>query len=112
MDEFFCNPLDEDLLDVEVSTGGFFSDPELGVIESLPNVIERMRVPARGARVFAVSTWDEYREFVLHWLLRYRTESGGLTAVSFGTFKELDDCESLDVTPMLEGSTFVVPRGA
>ena len=40
------------------------------------------------------------------------TESGGLTTVRFGTFKELDDCECLDVTPMLEGSTFVVPRGA
>ena len=29
MGEYFCNPLDEDLLDVEVSTGGFYSDPEI-----------------------------------------------------------------------------------
>jgi hypothetical protein len=34
MGEYLCNPLDEDLLDVEVSTGGFYSDSEIGVITS------------------------------------------------------------------------------
>ena len=109
MGEYLCNPLDEDLLDAEVSTGGWYGADELGVIESIEKPKDpRFLVPAGKAVRFALSTWDEYCEMSLHWSVRYRTSEGVVTC-AFETFKQLEDCVTLDEVPCLGGRGHVVP---
>ena len=109
MGEYLCNPLTEDLLDAEVSIGGFYSDPDLGVISSEPKSPDRYTVPAGKYVRFALSTWDEYCEMVCHWSLSYRTESLGQRTSKFGTFKRLEDVTSMDDVPILGGGAMIVP---
>jgi hypothetical protein len=110
MGEYLCNPLDEDLIDAKVSTGGYFSAEELGVISSIPTDKDTFMVPAGGAVRFALSTWDEYTEMVLHWRVRYRTATSGFVSMSFGTFKGLADAETMPDVPGFNGQGLVVPR--
>ncbi len=110
MGEYLCNPLDEDLLEVEISTGGFFSDAELGVIEANGSPKERFSVPSGKAIRFGLSTWDEYCEYVLHWSVRYRTKTKAFRQSHFGTFKHLKDCVPMQDAPCLGGPGQVVPR--
>ena len=109
MGEYLCNPLDEDLLDVEVSTGGFFGADELGVIEAKSAPEPVFIVPAGTAVRFALSTWDEYCEYVLHWTVRYRTETKPEGVRRFETFKYLRDCVPMKDVPCLGGPGQVVP---
>ncbi len=110
MGEYICNPLSQDLLDVEVSLGGFFSDAELGVLESKDKTFPLSVVPAGQAARFTISTWDEYCEFVCYWTVSYRTITNGNAKMSFGTFKVLADCQLLEETPVLGGRAYIVPR--
>jgi len=113
MGEYLCNPLKEDMLDVEISTGGFFSDDELGVIESIPQKPKpTYTIPAGECVRVTLSTQDEYDEMVVHWSLRYRTARLGVQTESFGSFKRLEDTQALDDVPVLGGPGMVVPRTA
>ena len=110
MGEYLCNPLDEDLLDAEVSLGGFYSIEELGVIESNESKRRLFVVPAGKAVPFALSTWDEYCEMVCHWSIRYRTATSGNVVLGFGSSKRLADCVVFEDVPILGGRARVVPR--
>jgi hypothetical protein len=110
MGEYLCNPLSEDLLDVSVSTGGFYSDDELGVVEA--NESEKKPsfvVPAGKAVRFTLSTRDEYDELVCHWTVCYRTTTSERVAIDFGTFKRLEDTQYFAEVPVLGGPGKVVP---
>jgi hypothetical protein len=109
MGEYLCNPLNEELLDVEISTGGFYSDQQIGVITSDESKDNLLTVPAGSAVRFALSTWDEYQEYVLHWSVRYRTATKARGTYRFGTFKSLKDCEWMKDVPCLGGPGCVVP---
>jgi|SRR5664279_649541 len=111
MGEYLCNPLAEDVVDAEISVGGFFSDDELGVIEASDNKAKpKIDVPAGEARRFTISTQDEYDEMVCSWTVRYRTKSAGVVTAGFGTFKRLEDTVHFDDVPILGGPARVVPR--
>lgn len=110
MGEYFCNPLDEDIFDVRISSSGFFSDESLGVISSEPNDKGPFDLPAGQSRQFALSTQDEYDEMVVSWVVRYRTASRGIVNDSFGSFKRLSDVEHFSDVPTLGGPALVVPR--
>jgi len=110
MGEYLCNPLDDDLLDVDVSTGGFYSDDELGVIEGTGSLKPSFFVPAGGAVRFALSTREEYAEMAVHWRVRYRTATRGVERGGFGTFKRRQDTVFFPDVPVLGGPGEVVPR--
>jgi len=109
MGEYLCNPLAVDLLDAEVTTGGFFSD-ESGVIEGGGEPKPSFVVPAGKAVRFTLSTWDEYCEMVCYWKVRYRTTSSTFTSVSFATYKGLADTQALADVPALGGRAIIVPQ--
>ena len=110
MGEYLCNPLAEDLFDVRVSLGGFFSDESLGVIESEPNDKGPFDLPAGKAHRFCLSTQDEYDEMVVSWSVRYRKACGESVTMYFGSFKRLQDTRHFDEVPALGGPALVVPR--
>lgn len=111
MGEYLCNPLEEDLLDVEISTGGWYSADDLGVIDSIPQEAKpAYTIPAGECVRFALSTEDEYNEMAVHWTLRYRTVSAGVRTESFGSFKRLKDARSFEKVPILGSAGRVVPR--
>ncbi|MDP9025922.1 MAG: hypothetical protein M3N13_11180 [Candidatus Eremiobacteraeota bacterium] len=110
MGEYLCNPLDEDLSDVRISTSGFFSADSLGVISSEPHDTGPFDLPAGEARRFALSTDDEYDEMVVSWTVRYRTPSRGVVTESFGSYKCLKDTEYHPDVPALGGPALIVPR--
>jgi hypothetical protein len=109
MGEYLCNPLGEKLLDVIVSTGGFYSADELGVIESQAKPKPAFSVAPGGAERFTLSTQDEYDEMVVHWYVTYRTESGAEYEAKFGSYKYLQDAVYAEMTPCLGGPARVVP---
>ena len=49
---------------------------------------------------FALSTWDEYQEYVLHWSVRYRTATKVSGTYRFGTLKSVVDCEWMKRRPV------------
>jgi len=109
MGEYLCNPLNEALLDVEISSGGFYSAEDLGVVESVvqePKPI--VTIPAGESFRFALSTEDEYDEMVVHWSLRYRTATLGAQTDAFGSFQTA--AQWLEDVPTLGGPGNVVPR--
>jgi len=108
MGEYLVNPLDQDLLDVEISTGGFFSDAELGVIESNQNAKSFPVVRAGHAVQFGLSTRDEYNEMECHWNVRYRTAARGMVTVGFGMSKRRGDTVYFSDLPVLGGPGEVV----
>jgi hypothetical protein len=103
MGEYLCNPLTEDLLDVRVSTGGFYSDDELGVISSVPKEEATFTVRAGTAVRFEMSTWDEFTEMSVHWKVRYRTEGSEFKTLSFASDKRVADAEMMSNVPILGG---------
>jgi len=109
MGEYLCNPLAEDMSDVDVSIGGFYSAEGVGVIESLPNQKPRFAVPAGAAIRFTLSTWDEYLEMVCHWTVLYRLSNGPVQTQKFGTFKALADAPYFEDVTCLRGPGRVVP---
>jgi hypothetical protein len=109
MGEYLCNPLTDDLLDVEVSLGGFYSAEELGVLQSNGSVKPVFRVASGAAERFALSTQDEYDEMVVHWSVRYRTNAGARYEASFGSYKRLRDAGYTELTPCLGGPARIIP---
>jgi hypothetical protein len=103
MGEYLCNPLTEDLFDVRVSTGGFYSTDELGVISSVPKEDPTFTVPAGTAVRFTMSTGDEFSEMSVHWTVRYRTEGSEFKTLSFSSNKRLADAEMMSDVPILGG---------
>lgn len=110
MGEYLCNPLDVDLLDVEFSTGGFFSDDSLGVVEASETLKQATRVRAGTGTRFMLATLDEYYEFLCHWSVRYRTTADVVVNISFSASKWLLDCKEYDELPVIGGRGNVIPR--
>jgi hypothetical protein len=109
MGEYLCNPLAEDLADIRISLGGFYSADPVGVIESLPNEKRLPLLGAGEANRFALSTWDEYCEMVVHWSVRYTLASGSVRLAEFSSFKGLADAQHFDAVPCLLTAARVVP---
>lgn len=110
MGEYLCNPLAEDVCDVEISTGGFWSDEEFGVVSTAPKEPQRLFVPAGRVLRFALSTRDEFDEMVVHWTIRYHTASRGRVEFECESFKGLRDATFFPEVPLLAGPGFVIPR--
>ena len=110
MGEYLCNPLDVDLLDVEFSTGGFFSDDFLGVVEARETGKRATRVRAGTGARFMLATLDEYYETSCHWSVRYRTTADAVVKISFSASKWLLNCKEYDELLVIGGRGNVVPR--
>ena len=108
--EYICNPLSEDLFDVRVELGGWYSAEEIGVITSVPKELPAFDVPSGHAVRYTISTEDEFNEMDVHWTVRYRTESEGETSVPFGSYKRLEDAQFMTDVPILGGRGRVIPR--
>jgi hypothetical protein len=108
--EYLCNPLDEDLIDVVVSTGGFYTLPEVGVVEGNSSVQPTFTVPAGKSERFALSTREEYYEMVVHWNVQYRTATRGEVRFSVSSWKRLRDTVFCENIPTLGGSGRIVRK--
>lgn len=106
--EYLVNPLDEELRQVKVSTGGFYS-ADRGVITAGGGSQHGLIVPARGFLQVGLSTWDEYDEFVVSWKLEFVTRTVRESA-AFGSYKGLVDAIYVDDIPILGGPGWIVPR--
>jgi hypothetical protein len=108
--EYLCNPLDEDMLDVVVSSGGFYTLPQVGVVEGNSSVHPTFAVRAGSAERFALSTREEYDEMVVHWNVSYRTAKHGEARFSVSSWKGLRDTIYCEDIPTLGGPGRIVRK--
>lgn len=106
--EYLVNPLAAPLLDVSVSMSGFFSDDD-GVAVSVPNVDRFSEIAPGGFVRFALSTRDEWDEFVMSWFVQYSV-TGQRERLQFGCFKRMEGVVRTTSLPILDGHGFLVPR--
>lgn len=107
--EYLVNSLEEDLHDVKVSSGGFYST-DLGVITTDGHPQNGLIVPARGFLRVGLSTWDEYDELVVSWRVEFATRAPSPESAAFGSYKGLADASYVDDIPILGGPGWIVPR--
>ena len=100
------NPTDEDLQNVVVKTGGFYTDDGVGVVESSANDKAFSAVPAHGSVVIERPDDAELNEFVIWWTVSYTDDTGPL---EFSLFKGRDLITATDV-PVLGGCRALIPR--
>jgi hypothetical protein len=108
--EYLVNPLDETLYRASVTTGGWFSTEEDGVINSSESSSTEVDVAPLSAVPTTLSTMDEYDEFVVWWTLKYTNGAGDPVTIQFSTFKRLKDVETSDDIPILRRAGFIVPQ--
>lgn len=106
---YLVNPLELELTNVAIRTGGFFSD-EYGVYEATPVDRESMSVPAHRAKVIEMTSGDEFDEFVCWCTISYDVGAERKT-IAFNAGKRKSETQWLDNLPVLDAGGRVVSRG-
>ncbi|HEY1682822.1 MAG TPA: hypothetical protein VGF98_14345 [Candidatus Tumulicola sp.] len=103
---FLVNPTELDIENIEVETGGHFSDPDMGVVEATGTVKRFARLNAHGAVIIEQADPDELYEFVCTWDVKYE---GAAELLRFSLTHGRDGVAIADV-PVLGGRGDLIQR--
>ena len=103
---FLVNPTQVDIEDIEVDTGGHFSDPDMGVVEASGTAKQFARLNVHSAVVIEQPDSEEIYEFVCTWDVKY---SGAPELLRFSLAHGRDGIAIPDV-PVLGGPGELIQR--
>jgi hypothetical protein len=101
------NPTTTDMRDIVVATGGWYSDDELGVINSTAKDKTFPVLAAGSFMEIEKPDDDELGEFVIWWRISYGEPRQTL---AFGLFKRRDFVGAPDLSPLLGGPGALIQR--
>jgi hypothetical protein len=106
---YLVNPLSVALCNVKVSTGGHYSDVDLGVTTVEGKEKPSLDLAALSAAKIEMTSDDEFDEVNIWWTVCFEVD-GITTTRDFATSKRLENVQSVDEVPVLGKPGKLIPQ--